>query len=236
MLNKVIERLKKSQTGAFFTVGITGSVAVGKSTLAERLASGLEAVGYRVAVLSTDAFLKSNRQLHEEGIFDEKGFPKSYDLEGVEKLIKAFAAGEKIQKTASYSQTLADIVPGKEMFVNRPDILILEGVVALQLPSDLLDATFFIEADMADVKDWYLERNLLATVKSVNEPASWRAQYADMPLVDFYRLAMSVWEKTNQKNYVDYIVKTKAKADWVLNLDHYHQLVAVEAGKRLAEG
>ncbi|MBS9336893.1 type I pantothenate kinase [Fructobacillus parabroussonetiae] len=236
MLTELLETIKKAQTGAFFTVGLTGSVAVGKSTMAERLQSGLEKAGYRVAVLSTDAFLKSNDNLHQAGIFDEKGFPKSYDLKALADFIRGFRAGETSQVTRVYSQTLADLVPGESRLIERPDILILEGVVALQLPSELLDCTLFIEAEMEDVKDWYLARNLLATVKSIDRPDSWRSQYAHLPLADFYQLAMAVWEKTNQKNYDDYIVKTKEAADWLLSFDHYHQLVAVHQGPRQLKG
>ncbi|MBS9335157.1 type I pantothenate kinase [Fructobacillus sp. M1-13] len=232
MIENVMKQIEKAQTGAFFTVGLTGSVAVGKSTLAERLSTGLEAAGYRVAIMSTDDFLKSNAELHEEGFFDEKGFPQSYDLKGLRDFVQNFRDGQAVQTTQKYSQTLADIVPGRFVRIDRPDILILEGVVSLQLPSELLDFTVFIEAAMSDIKDWYLSRNLLATVKSIGDDKSWRSQYSHMALSDFYDLAMTVWEKTNQKNYDEYIVKSKRKADWVLHLDSYHQLTGIEKGPR----
>ncbi|MDD9138134.1 type I pantothenate kinase [Fructobacillus sp. CRL 2054] len=234
MLNQLISQIKKAQNGSFFTIGLTGSVAVGKSTLAERLAVGLRESGLKVEVLSTDAFLKDNATLHEEGIFDEKGFPKSYDLTALEEFIRFFQDGKDDQKVAVYSQTLADIVPSEKKRVKRPDVLILEGVVALQLPEDLLNSTIFLEADMAHVKDWYLERNLLATVKSANHPDSWRAQYAKLPLIDFYNLAMSIWEKTNQKNYDDYIYPSQQSADWIVALDYYHQITEIKVGPRQA--
>lgn len=235
MLNQLLQQVEKAQKGAFFTIGLTGSVAVGKSTLADQLAVALRKVGRTVEVLSTDAFLKNNERLHQEGIFDEKGFPKSYDLHSMEDFIRNFKDGKDRQETAVYSQTLADIIPNEKRTINRPDVLILEGVVALQLPTDLLDLTVFLEADMQDVKDWYLARNLLATVKSANRPDSWRAQYARLPLFDFYKLAMGVWERTNQKNYDDYILKTREKSDWIVSVDYFHQVQSVLAGPRLKE-
>ncbi|MFC4761256.1 type I pantothenate kinase [Fructobacillus durionis] len=234
MFDQLLSQIKKAQNGSFFTIGLTGSVAVGKSTLAERLAVGLREAGLRVAVLSTDAFLKDNATLHKEGIFDEKGFPKSYDLKALETFIREFQEGQSNQQVAVYSQTLADIVPGERKSLELPDVLILEGVVALQLPDELLNSTIFLEADMADVKDWYLERNLLSTVKSANHPDSWRAQYAKLPLIDFYELAMAIWEKTNQKNYDDYIYPSQKSADWIVALDYYHQITEIKVGPRQA--
>ncbi|GAP01694.1 pantothenate kinase [Fructobacillus fructosus] len=230
MIERLIEEVKNAHQGVFFTIGLTGSVAVGKSTLADQLAMEIKAAGLTVQVLSTDAFLKTNEQLHQEGIFDEKGFPNSYDLKGMATFIENFRNGQQTQRTAVYSQTLADRVPGKESIIDRPDVLILEGVVALQLPKKLLDLTVFLEADLQDIRDWYLARNLLATVKSANEPNSWRAKYADMPLLDFYKLAMGVWEKTNQQNYDRFIYPTKGKADWVVSVDYYHQIQSITPG------
>ncbi|MCO0832114.1 type I pantothenate kinase [Fructobacillus sp. W13] len=232
MIEQLVEEVKKAHQGAFFTLAITGSVSVGKSTLAEMLAVQLEETGLKTAIVSTDDFLKNNARLHEEGIFEQKGFPVSYDLEKLSSFIENFQDGVEKQSLAAYSQNMADIVDGQEKTVEKPDVLLLEGVVALQLDSSLLDLTVFLEADINHIKDWYLQRNLLATVKSVDEPKSWRNQYVNLSLVDFYNVAMDVWEKTNQKNYDEYILPSKKQADWVLTFDYFHQPDNLTVGPR----
>ncbi|CAK1228208.1 Panthothenate kinase (CoaA) [Fructobacillus tropaeoli] len=231
-MTNLVEKIYEAHHGSFLTVGMTGSVAVGKSTLAAELAQGLQKKGLVATVISTDDFLKTNQVLKDEGIFDQKGFPQSYYLQDLVQLIGNFKAGMKNQVINRYSQTWADIVPGEKQEISRPDILIIEGVVALQLPAENLDQTVFVEADMNDIKDWYLERNFLATVKASNQPQSWRYQYKDMAIKDFYDLALSVWEKTNQVNYDRYIQKTRADADLILQLDRYHHPVSLTMGSR----
>ncbi|GAO99159.1 type I pantothenate kinase [Fructobacillus ficulneus] len=228
----IINSIYEAHHGSFLTVGITGSVAVGKSTLAAELAQGLNELGLIARVISTDDFLKSNQELEAEGRFDQKGFPISYHLDELTSLIQNFKAGH-LQKTINkYSQTLADIIPGKKETIDRPDVLIIEGVVALQLPTEFLDQTIFVEAKISDIKDWYLQRNFLATVKASQEPESWRYQYKNMPIQEFYQLAMDIWEKTNQANYDNYIAPTRSLADWILILNQYHQIVDTIAGPR----
>ncbi|MBS9338688.1 type I pantothenate kinase [Fructobacillus sp. M2-14] len=232
MIEQLIEEVKKAHQGAFFTLAITGSVSAGKSTLAEMIAVPLEGAGLKTAIVSTDDFLKSNDRLHQEGIFEQKGFPVSYDLEKLSSFIENYQNGMEQQTLAEYSQNMADIIPEKTKTVEKPDVLILEGVVALQLDPTLLDLTVFLEADMKHVKDWYLQRNLMATVKSVDKPDSWRNQYVNLSLADFYKVAMDVWEKTNQKNYDDFILPSRKQADWVLSLDYYHQPQNLTVGPR----
>lgn len=229
MTVELVEKIYQAHQGSFLTVGITGSVSVGKSTLAENLAHDLEKRGLTVTVVSTDDFLKTNQELQDDGLFDQKGFPVTYHLDQLGAVIEAFRQGEQQQAIPKYSQTLADIVPNEVTQITRPDVLIIEGVVALQLPSVLLDQTIFVEAKITDIKDWYIERMFLATAKASQEPSSWRYQYREMPVADLYALAMEVWEQTNQANYDRFILPTKNKAGWLLKLDRYHQVVDIQA-------
>lgn len=74
MTVELVEKIYQAHQGSFLTVGITGSVSVGKSTLAENLAHDLEKRGLTVTVVSTDDFLKTNQELQDDGLFDQKVF------------------------------------------------------------------------------------------------------------------------------------------------------------------
>jgi type I pantothenate kinase len=65
-----------------YVVGIAGSVAAGKSTVARTLQALISRWpgNPRVELVSTDGFLYPNRVLRERGLMDRKGFPESYDL------------------------------------------------------------------------------------------------------------------------------------------------------------
>ena len=65
-----------------YVVGIAGSVAAGKSTVARVLRAlvSLWPGSPEVGLVSTDGFLYPNRELQARGLMERKGFPESYDL------------------------------------------------------------------------------------------------------------------------------------------------------------
>jgi len=64
-------------------VGITGSVAAGKTTFAASLAEALRGFADhpRAEVISTDGFLLPNCVLEPRGLLARKGFPETYDTD-----------------------------------------------------------------------------------------------------------------------------------------------------------
>lgn len=220
--------IEKKYTAPFMAIGISGSVAVGKSTFADNLASELNQHGLITTVISTDDFLMSNHELNKYNLFDQKGFPQTYHIDQLIQVIKKFRAGEKSVNIPVYTQELADIHPNKMQKMSLPHILIVEGVTALQLPAEQLDLKIYIEADLKNIKKWYLSRTLEVTALAKNDPSSWRYKYANMPLDEFTDVAMQVWEQTNQKNLDEYILPTKYHADAVVYLDKQHQVLEIE--------
>ncbi|MCT4382209.1 type I pantothenate kinase [Leuconostoc suionicum] len=212
----------------FMVIGITGSVAVGKSTFARNLAEKLSRHGLKSTVISTDDFLMSNEELHARGLFEQKGFPQTYHIDQLEQVIKQFHAGEKSVDIPIYTQELADIHPNETQTVELPNILIIEGVTALQLPAEQLDLKIYIDANLADIKKWYLTRTLEVTALAKDDPSSWRYNYAKMPLDEFTKLAMQVWQTTNQKNLDDYILPTKTFADVIVYVNQQHDIFDIE--------
>ena len=76
----LVERASAGGRPGPFVVGVTGSVAVGKSTVAAVLGRLLEGeFPGKVEAVTTDSFLLPNAELEARGILARKGFPESYD-------------------------------------------------------------------------------------------------------------------------------------------------------------
>ncbi|CAM3202030.1 type I pantothenate kinase [Leuconostoc rapi] len=221
-MDGLVQAIKQRYNDTFMSVAIAGSVSVGKSTFAQKLAKLLDV---RVSVISTDDFLMPNAVLMAKGIFNQKGFPQTYNMAALAQLIKQFEAGELLAEIPCYAQEIADIHPDKKQRINRPDILIIEGVVALQL--EQTDFKIYLDADLIDIKSWYLARTLEMTARSKNDPTSWRYQYAQMPIGQFSQLVMKVWDETNQVNLERYIRPSCAHADAVVKLDKKHDIETI---------
>ncbi|MBX3095042.1 MAG: type I pantothenate kinase, partial [Cryobacterium sp.] len=139
-----------------FVIGVAGSVAVGKSTIArllrELLARWEETP--RVELVTTDGFLFPNAELERRGLMERKGFPESYDRRALLRFVTRIKSGVDEVRAPFYSHLRYDIVPDAEIVVRRPDILIVEGLNVLQPPSpghelavsDLFDFTVYVDA------------------------------------------------------------------------------------------
>src|SRR5262245_3545565 len=81
--------------GGAYLIGLTGSVASGKSTLAETLADQIR--GWEgapvVELIATDGFLFPNAELEARGALNRKGFPESYDVAAMIAALKALRTG-----------------------------------------------------------------------------------------------------------------------------------------------
>ena len=103
---------------------------------------------------------------------ERKGFPESYDLAALLAFLRDIKGGKAHVTAPVYSHLSYDIVPGETISIDRPDILIVEGLNVLQtsrLPrdgrvvpfvSDFFDFSVYLDADEADVRRWYVERFL----------------------------------------------------------------------------
>src|SRR6201988_3738338 len=124
-----------------YIIGVAGSVAVGKSTTARVLQALLARWPNtpKVDLITTDGFLYPNAVLTQEGLMEKKGFPESYDLPELLRFLSGIKAGRRPVRAPVYSHLVYDVVPNEWIQVDRPDILIVEGVNVLQtgrLPRD----------------------------------------------------------------------------------------------------
>lgn len=126
-----------------FVIGIAGSVAVGKSTVARILRDLLARWPEtpRVDLVTTDGFLLPNAELERRGIAHRKGFPESYDRRALLRFVSQVKNGLPGAKVPHYNHLVYDIVPGEFTTVNAPDILIVEGLNVLQPASECVKPT-----------------------------------------------------------------------------------------------
>ncbi|WP_119030601.1 type I pantothenate kinase, partial [Acinetobacter pittii] len=119
-----------------FVIGIAGSVAVGKSTVARLLRELLGRSPRRpvVDLVTTDGFLYPNRVLEERELLSRKGFPESYDRKALLRFVVDVKSGMPEVTAPVYSHVTYDIVPNQQLVVRQPDILIIEGLNVLQPP------------------------------------------------------------------------------------------------------
>jgi type I pantothenate kinase len=124
-----------------YIIGVAGSVAVGKSTTARVLKALLARWPNtpKVDLVTTDGFLLPNADLTRLGLMERKGFPESYDTGKLLRFLADIKAGKRNVQAPLYSHLVYDVVPGEETVIDRPDILIVEGLNVLQparLPKD----------------------------------------------------------------------------------------------------
>jgi len=219
IMDELVQKINQKYQNKFMTIAIAGPVSVGKSTFAKKVASLL---AQQATVISTDDFLMPNNVLMNKNLFNQKGFPQTYDLAELEQVIRRFKSGETSVQIPCYTQELADIHPKEKQTIKKPEILIIEGVVALQLQQT--DFKIYLDADLTDIKAWYLTRTLEMTALSKNDPKSWRYQYAQMPVGEFSNLVMKIWDETNQVNLDRYILPSKQYANALVRFDENHDI------------
>lgn len=219
----------RRRPGQVQVVGLTGSVAVGKTTLTRSLAQALAARA-SVAAVSTDGFLLPNDVLLQRGLGHRKGFPETYDSAALSTLIRESRRGPVT--APGYSHVTYEIDPDLAVTVDRPDILLLEGLGFAPdadgvTPARDLDLLVYIDADETDIEAWYVDRFLQFWRAAETDPTSFYAQFRSMDEVQTIDFARTVWTRINLANLHDHIVKARDLADIVLRKTRDHRLTLV---------
>jgi type I pantothenate kinase len=228
-----------------FVIGIAGSVAVGKSTTARILKQLLARwpSSPKVDLITTDGFLYPNAVLNAQNILNRKGFPESYDVGVLLRFLSAIKAGQPNVKAPRYSHLTYDVLPGEYDVVDRPDILIFEGINVLQsrdLPadgkivpmvSDFFDFSIYIDADETLVHSWYIERFMRLRDTAFKNPESYFHRYAEFSEEGALEIAEGLWNNTNLKNLRENILPTRPRADLILRKGENHLVQEVALRK-----
>ena len=228
-----------------YIIGVAGSVAVGKTTTARVMQALLTRWPNtpKVQLVTTDGFLHPNAELIRQGIMDRKGFPESYDGTALIRFLWDVKAGEPHVAAPVYSHITYDIVPGETITVDRPDILIVEGVNVLlpnRLPrdgkeipfvSDFFDFSVFLHAEAELLEQWYIERFMRLRNTAFRDPRSYFRNYADLDDAEAEATGRSIWRRINLVNLHENILPTRPRADLLLTKGASHRIEEVALRK-----
>ena len=219
-----------------YVIGIAGSVAVGKSTFARILQALLARWPDhpRVDLITTDGFLFPNAVLDDRGIMNRKGFPESYDTKALLAFLRDVKSGATEVTAPVYSHVVYDIVDDERVVINQPDILILEGLNVLQVGSesnefvsDYFDFSIYIDAEEADIEQWYIDRFQALRETVFRDPDSFFQHYAHLTDAEAVEMARTIWREINGKNLVENIDPTKSRASLLVKKGADHRVTKV---------
>jgi type I pantothenate kinase len=221
-----------------YVIAVAGSVAVGKSTTARLLQTLLAAApgSPRVDLVTTDGFLWPNAVLEQRGLMARKGFPESYDRRALIRFLADVKSGRGEVSAPVYSHQSYDVLPGQRQVVDRPDVLVLEGLNVLQagrhddgrVPevflSDFFDFSVYVDAVETDVQQWYVERFLALRRTAFADTSAYFHRYADLSDEDARATALSIWAAVNGPNLRQNIAPTRSRARLVLQKSADHSV------------
>jgi type I pantothenate kinase len=226
-----------------FIIGIAGSVAVGKSTTARVLKELLQRwpSSPKVDLITTDGFLLPNEVLRSQNLMERKGFPESYDVGALLRFLSAIKSGEPQVQAPLYSHLTYDVLPDGFVTIDRPDILIFEGINVLQtrdLPkdgkivpfiSDFFDFSIYVDAEEALIHQWYIDRFMRLRETAFRNPESFFHRYSQLSEDAARAIAEGLWANINLRNLHENILPTRPRADLILRkgADHLVEQVSL---------
>ena len=228
-----------------FVIGVAGSVAVGKSTVARVLREMLRRWPEtpRVELITTDGFLYPNAELARRGLLERKGFPESYDRRALLAFISDIKGGAPAVAAPVYDHLTYDIIPDRNIVVRSPEVLIVEGLNVLAparltpegdaslAVSDFFDFSIYIDAATSDIRQWYVDRFLDLRQTAFARPTSYFHRYASLDDDEARERALQIWASINEPNLLENILPTRGRATLVLTKDADHRLSRVRLRK-----
>jgi type I pantothenate kinase len=150
-------------------------------------------------------------------------------------------AGRRPARAPIYSHLVYDVMPNHWVEVDRPDILVVEGLNVLQagrppkdgkaIPfvSDFFDFSVYIDADEDVLKTWYVDRFLTLRGTAFRDPKSYFHRYAKVTDAEAVEIASSIWTSINLVNLHENILPTRQRSDLILKkgADHHVEEVAL---------
>jgi len=228
-----------------YVIGLAGSVAVGKSTTSRVLQALLSSWPSHptVDLVTTDGFLRPQRELEARALTQRKGFPESYDLRRLVQFMADVKSGVPEVSAPVYSHLAYDIVAGEQQVIRRPDIVIVEGLNVLQtgsgragqpMPSfvsDFFDFSIYVDALEVDIEQWYVERFLKLRDTVFQDPSSYFHRYAALTPDQAAETARGIWTTINAVNLRENVQPTRDRAHVILEKGRDHAVRRVRLRK-----
>jgi type I pantothenate kinase len=233
--------LAENETNVPYIIGVAGSVAVGKSTTTRVLKALLARWPNtpKVDLITTDGFLLPNAELERLGLMERKGFPESYDTGRLLHFLADIKAGRRNVQAPLYSHLVYDVVPGEDTVIDRPDILIVEGLnvfqparlprdgTAIPFVSDYFDFSVYLDAHEDDLHRWYVARFLKLRQTAFRDPLSYFRKYAEISEREAIEVADGLWNRINLVNLRENILPTRQRASLILSKGPSHRIEQV---------
>lgn len=221
-----------------FIISISGSVSVGKTTTAKLLCELIKSwpCKPKVSMITTDGFLYPNKVLEENLLLGKKGFPASYDVKRLISFLIDVKEGKSNLKVPVYSHLTYDIVPNQYTVVDRPNVLIIEGVNVLQdgteypefrkkaFISDYIDYSIYVDADEKYLMKWYIDRFLKLKSEAFTDPNCYFHKYAHLSDESAASIAQLIWEAVNHTNLIENILPCRNRANLILKKGEDHHI------------
>jgi len=216
-LAALVER-RTTESGGPVVVGIAGSVAAGKTTLAQALRAELEQHDVTTTVVGTDSFLFPNHVLSERGLITRKGFPESYDVAALLGFVEALRTSPDAVAIPVYSHESYDIVADGQVIV-RPadvDVVVIEGINTLGALAHRLDLAVYIDAPEEELARWFVARFADLCREARGDPTSFYRMFETLDSADIEAIALETWRGVNLIVLRDHVAPTRALADVVI--------------------
>ncbi len=228
-----------------YIISIAGSVSVGKSTSARILQALLSNYPNerKVDLITTDGFLYPLKTLVEKNLLKRKGFPESYDIHRLIEFVSDLKSGKTQVKAPIYSHLTYDIVPEQFNVVEKPDIVILEGLNVLQsgmnypssphnvFVSDFVDFSIYVDADEDLLKQWYIDRFLKFRRSAFSDPNAYFHHYSKLSENEAIQTASTIWDEINGLNLKKNILPSRERANLILEKGKNHAIQTVKLRK-----
>lgn len=215
-----------------FIIGISGSVAVGKSTTSRLLQILLSRSfeNAKVELVTTDGFLYPNSILQQQNILNRKGFPESYNMELLLDFLDHLKNGQDYQVPV-YSHEIYDIVPNLTQSIQAADFIIVEGINVFQNPqndllyiTDYFDFSIYVDAEVENIEKWYLDRFKKLLDLAKKDESNYYHRFTHQPINEVMEMAKNIWKTINLVNLQDYIAPTRNRAELILHKTYDHEI------------